>query len=277
MSKKKNYHNPYYILLLKALIENEVRHMTKKGKVSIADIENYIINFKPLYGENTTNTIVASTLAERVRKLWSRKSFDFPIETLDMMCELITVNEPVKSWSSFINKYNNHKGAKIGSCLVNMPFFEYADTHPIEHELVLASVNVLVGIKRAERTLLTQMKNSHVNGDLNVLYRELVKIRMESELENKIVCWMFRIHEVTMDGYIVDYSQIDNTPNHKLSTWIKWKYRIFLKLLSLYYLRNSLIYYYFKKGRYYSSLTIIIVISVVLYVVLCWLIYTKRL
>lgn len=266
--RKQKYHNPYCILVLKALIGYEVRQSNRKPKVSISDIEDYVANFKPEYGAGY-DTITSKTFAEHIRKLWSKREFDFSTSTLDKMCSLLISFEPINSWSDFLSIYNEHEGAEVAQELMDKPFDQYAISHPKEYEFVIASVDVIVGVKRAQKALFHKMKNSYLSKeDLHALHKEILQSDMNSIIKQKLTSWLLKIPYIRpMPGHISKSVTHPFTP-HTQKSFLNWKHRLWLKITTLYYLRKQFVFYYFKKRRYCSLKTIKIVILIIFMILL---------
>lgn len=98
------YLNPYLFLLLKKLIQVEVKLTTGKKPV-IENIKAFIADKEGATDDDTAKvTIAAWAIAEYIRKMWSKQIFSFPVFYLDRMVMTLQKLTSYKDWEDFVAK-----------------------------------------------------------------------------------------------------------------------------------------------------------------------------
>ena len=105
--------NPYLFLLLKRLLQLEAE--SKTGSKTIDSVIDYIIEKQGGKKADETN-------GGYIKKMWSKKVFDFPEFYLDIMSECVGTVADYNSWKEFSDIEGSHPYSKAAAKLTIKPY-----------------------------------------------------------------------------------------------------------------------------------------------------------
>jgi len=133
--------NPYLFLLLKRMIEFDVKQTLRK--VSNRErVYEYVLSSGKIFTSGP-DAVTAGTFAQYLRRyIWSKDDFDFPISALDKMCQTPFRLKSFTSWDQFSSTYANAPDTHFADQYTSRAFGRLP--HDIQQEIA-ASVEMRLG------------------------------------------------------------------------------------------------------------------------------------